>query len=219
MADYLLVPSARFLVPLPAGLAPEIAAPLTDAGLTSHHALSRAERVLQPGATAAVLGVGGLGHLAVQMLKGKPGLRVVAIDVRESALKLATACGADHVVHGADTAALAELGREVDAVFDFVGVDSTLATAANLIAADGHIGLIGVADGSLPVSARGLPAGVTAGFTYWGSRNDLVEVLALAAAGHVAPEVQTFTLDEAPEAYAALRAGEINGRAVVRPTH
>ncbi len=81
LADYLLVPSARYLVPAP-GLDPVHAAPLTDAALTSYHAVKLSLAQLRPGSSALVLGVGGLGHLAVQILKAISSARVLAVDVR-----------------------------------------------------------------------------------------------------------------------------------------
>ena len=60
MAEYLLVPSTRYLIPL-GDLDPREAAPLTDAGLTSYHAVKRSVHVLGPGSTAVVIGAGGLG--------------------------------------------------------------------------------------------------------------------------------------------------------------
>ena len=68
MAELMLVPHARHLVPLPDNVGPALAAPLTDGALTPYHAMNRARHLLVPGATAVVIGIGGLGHLAVQLL-------------------------------------------------------------------------------------------------------------------------------------------------------
>ena len=67
MAEYLLVPSTRYLIPL-GDLDPREAAPLTDAGLTSYHAVKRSVHLLGPGSTAVVIGAGGLGQMAIQVL-------------------------------------------------------------------------------------------------------------------------------------------------------
>ena len=74
------------------------AAPLTDAALTSYHAAKLSLPQLRPGTTALVLGVGGLGHMAVQVLKAISPARIVAVDVRDAALELARAAGADAVL-------------------------------------------------------------------------------------------------------------------------
>ena len=105
MADYLLVPSARHLVPLPDGLDPVRAAPLTDAGLTPYHAIRRSWPKLTPGATALVIGVGGLGHVGIEIIKATTAARVIAVDTRKEALQLAQEVGADLVVLAGDGAA------------------------------------------------------------------------------------------------------------------
>src|SRR4051812_3671613 len=79
MADQVAVP-ARNLVAL-GRIEPVAAAPLTDAGLTALHAVEHGRRVLEPGSTALVVGVGGLGHLAVQFLRATSETRILAVDV------------------------------------------------------------------------------------------------------------------------------------------
>jgi propanol-preferring alcohol dehydrogenase len=221
MAEFLRVPAARHLVPLPDPIGPAEAAPLTDAGLTPYHAVQRARHLLLPGSTAVVVGVGGLGHLALQILRATTDACVVAVDLRDDALDLARGCGAHHVITSGDGAAgaIRELtsGHGADAIFDMVGSDSTLAMAAAAVAVDGHVGIVGLAGGALPVSLLGLPFGVTVTPTYWGTRPELHEVLHLAARGDLAARRTTYPLDRADEAYAAVRAGSLLGRAVVVP--
>src|SRR5678815_6147879 len=96
-APYVLVPDARFLVPI-GDLDPVLAAPLTDAGITTYSAIKPALASIWPGSTAVVIGVGGLGLYAVQFLRQLTGARVVAVDSSEARLKLAREYGADDVV-------------------------------------------------------------------------------------------------------------------------
>jgi propanol-preferring alcohol dehydrogenase len=100
LAEYMVVPSARYLVPIP-DLDPVAAAPLADAALTAYHAIKRWLPALRPGATAVVIGIGGLGHMAVQLLRALSNARVMALDVRESARRLALEAGAHAAVAGA----------------------------------------------------------------------------------------------------------------------
>ncbi len=86
MAEYMLVPHPRLLLPL-GDLDPRDAAPLSDAALTPYHAVKRSLDLLVPGSTAVVIGVGGLGHMAVQILRALSPARIVAVDT--SADKLA----------------------------------------------------------------------------------------------------------------------------------
>src|SRR4051812_40821759 len=133
MAEYMLVPDARLLVAL-GDLEPRDAAPLTDAALTPYHAIKLALHQLVPGASAVVIGVGGLGHMAVQILRALSPARVIATDIDVSKLGLAAAVGADHTVASSpDTAAqIRELtaGNGAILVLDCVGSDATLALDA-----------------------------------------------------------------------------------------
>ena len=223
MADFLLVPAARHLVPLPDGLSPVLAAPLTDAGLTPYHAVRRSFGKLSPASTAVVIGVGGLGHLAVQILRATTAAHVIAVDPKETALQLAKSSGADLTLAPGptlvDEVRAATDGHGADVVLDLVGSDSTLATAAAVTRPLGDLTIVGIAGGSLPVSFFGLAYEASVQTTYWGNRSELVELLDLAARGLLSPEITTFPLDEAPEVYAGLAAGDVTGRAVVVPSH
>ena len=221
MAEYMLIPSSRFVIPLPDGLDPVHAAPLTDAGLTPYHAIKRSLPKLGPDATAVVIGVGGLGHMGVQILKAITGASVVAVDTRESALRLAKKHGADlTLVSGDDTVEKireATGGRGADVVLDFVGADSTLAMGAAAARQMGDLTIIGIAGGTLPLSFFSIPYEVSVQTTYWGSRPELVELLTLAARGLIESIITTYTLEEATDVYKKLKAGDIDGRAVIVP--
>jgi propanol-preferring alcohol dehydrogenase len=221
MADYMLVPDPRYLVPLPDGLSPAQAAPLTDAGLTPYHAVRRSSQKLGPGSTAVVLGIGGLGHLAVQILKATSATRVIAVDTRSDALDLALSVGADIVIEGGDSAArdvrAATGNRGADLVLDCVGTEATLASAAACTRSLGDLTLIGVAGGALELSFLRPAYEVSVQSVYWGSRTELVEVLELASRGLIRAEVTIYPLSQALDAYRALAAGDIVGRAVMVP--
>ncbi|MEV6108989.1 NAD(P)-dependent alcohol dehydrogenase [Streptomyces sp. NPDC051940] len=220
MAEYLLVDDARHLVPLD-GLDPVAAVPLTDAGLTPYHAIKHALPKLVPGSTAVVIGAGGLGHLAIQLLRALSPARVVALDTSEEKLELARKVGAhETLVSGPDAARqIRDLtnGVGAQAVFDFVGIDATAATAAQAAAIEGEISLVGIGGGALPVGFGRTAYEVTVTAPYWGSRSELIEVLDLARSGVLSVHTEQFPLDEAPLAYERLHAGQINGRAVVVP--
>jgi len=221
MAEYMLIPDARFLVPLPDGLDPVLAAPLTDAGLTPYHAVRRSWSKLTPGATAVVIGVGGLGHLAVQILKATTAAAIIAVDTRTEALDLALKNGADHAFPSDDRAAAsirdATGGRGADVILDFVGVDATLAMAAAAARTVGDVTIVGIGGGTLPLSFFSVPYEVSLQTTYWGTRPELIEVLDLAARGLLRPETVRFPLDRAADAYHQMETGGFTGRAVIVP--
>jgi propanol-preferring alcohol dehydrogenase len=81
----------------------------------------------------------------------------------------------------------------------------------------GEVTVVGLGMGTLGFNALALPWEAAVQSTYWGSLLELSEVLALAAAGRVRAHVERFSLDEAATAYERLRAGSIEGRAVVVP--
>ncbi|NGO15360.1 NAD(P)-dependent alcohol dehydrogenase [Streptomyces sp. HC44] len=221
LAEFMVVDSPRHLVPLN-GLDPVQAAPLTDAGLTPYHAIRKSLPKLVPGSTAVVIGVGGLGHLAVQLLRALTPARVIALDVSEEKLELARAVGAHETLPSGGEAPerIRELtgGLGAEVVLDFVGVEATLAVAAASVAVEGDVTIVGIGGGTLAVGfGGGLPFEVSACFPYWGSRAELVDVVELARQGLVSSHVETFALEDAPLAYERLHAGDISGRAVVLP--
>lgn len=226
LADYVVVPASRLL---PIGdLELTQAAPLTDAGLTPYHAIELSRPALRPGTECVVIGVGGLGHMAVQILVATTAVHVIAVDSSPEALQLATRLGAHQVVQ-AGPGAVDEIRALVgpppdgaDVVLDCVGADVTLTTARSVIATGGYLMMIGLGGGTLPIRPTAeeippLPMEANARVPFWGTRAELQEVIALGQLGIVRADVQTFGLDEAPEAYAKLRRGEIHGRAVIVP--
>ena len=220
MAALMLVPQARWLVPL-GDLDPVKAAPLTDAGLTPYHAIKRSLHLLHGGSTAVVIGAGGLGHLAVQILKATSAATVVAVDTKPEALELATASGADHAVTSDDTAsdAIRDIthGKGADLALDFVGIDATIALATQVSRPLAHVTVVGIGGGTFGFSFFSLPYEVSLATTYWGTLPELSEVLELARRGLVKSHIQRFGLDEATDAYDALSAGQLEGRAVIVP--
>lgn len=218
MAEYVLVPDGRHLVPA-GGLSPSQAAPLTDAGLTPYHAVNLLGG-LGDGACVVVIGTGGLGHLAVQILRAITSARVFAVDVREAALELAHESGAElTTLAKPDTHKVlraANGGTGVDAVLDFVGSDSSLALAVASLRGGAELVVVGSGGGRLTVD-KNLPVGARVSLPFWGTRPELHEVIALARDGRLRVAVEEFPLGAAGEALARLRAGAVRGRAVLVP--
>jgi propanol-preferring alcohol dehydrogenase len=219
MAEYVTAP-ARNLVAL-GDADPVAAAPLSDAGLTPYHAIKLARPHLAGGGRfALVIGLGGLGQIAVQILTALTGATVIATDMKPDAMARAAASGAVTVPGGPDqVAAIRDLtgGRGVDAAFDFVGNGPTIKVAQACIAVQGRITVVGIDNGAAEWSFFTNPYEATLTNTYWGTIADLYDVVALYRAGQITPDVERFTLDDALEAYRRLEAGELSGRAVVAP--
>ena len=223
MAEYVAVP-AHHLVHL-GGLDPVAAAPLADAALTPYHAIAGARSRLGPGSTAVVVGVGGLGNLAVQLLVATTAAHVVAVDTDEARLRSATERGAHRTLHSGPATAKEVLdltdGGGADVVLDFVGAEATLALAAGSVATGGLISISGLAAGRLRVLAGpppfGMPWGVSVVRPYGGTRAELHDVLALARAGRVEVPVESFPLADAKAVLDRLERGAVQGRAVLVP--
>lgn len=220
LAEYMIIDDPRHLVPL-GDLDPVETVSLTDAGLTPYHAIRAAQHKLYPGAVAVVIGVGGLGHVGVQILRATSQARVIAVDVSEDKLALAREVGAhDTVLAGEGAAArIRELtgGLGATAVFDFVGAQPTIDLSREVAAIDSFIHIVGIGGGILPTGFFSTPMGAAVRAPYWGTRSELIEVLDLARTDAIGVHVERYSIDEAVEAYRRLHAGDVRGRAVVVP--
>lgn len=145
-ADFVLV-TERSLLKLPGGLDPGAVAPHADAGITAYHAVRRLAHLSVPGTTAVVLGVGGVGHVALQLVRELGSSVVIAIDSNEERRRLAGELGADWVLGGDEgtVSAVRDLtsGRGADLVFDFVGTDQTHADSMSMLAPLGTYSIVG----------------------------------------------------------------------------
>ncbi len=215
-AEHVLV-RERSLLRLPDGVEPAAVAPHADAGLTAYHAVRRLAHLAVPGSTAVVLGVGGVGHIALQLVRELGAGSVIAVDTDERRRRLAAELGADEVV--GDAGAVRELtgGRGADLVFDFVGTDRTHADSAAMLARGGTYSVIGyggtiaIPSPALVVNEQSVVGNLV------GSWIDLWELLQLHAAGRVTLKTEMHPLDEVNDVLGKLRDGEITGRAVLVP--
>ncbi|MFK0150902.1 NAD(P)-dependent alcohol dehydrogenase [Streptomyces sp. NPDC090499] len=221
MAEYLLVPAARYLIPL-RGLDPRQAAPLSDAGLTSYHAVKRSLHLLGPGSTAVVIGAGGLGQMTIQILRAlSTATTVVAVDTDAGKLETAQRMGADEALLPGDETVerIKEItGRQgAQLVLDLVGAAPTLRMAAQVARVLGHLTIVGLGGAALPVNFSSPPHECSVASPYWGSLTELTEVITLARQGKIKMLVEHFPLERADAAYRLLRDGKIQGRAVIIP--
>ena len=222
MAPYVAVPAGQLI--RIGDLDVTQAAPLTDAGLTPYHAISLSRDLLLAGAPVVVIGVGGLGQMAVQILAATTAAEVIAVDLEEDRLQVAADMGAAHTVRSDENAAdeireiVGHSGAEV--VLDFVGADPTIEIGRQVVATGGQLTIVGLGGGSLQVStgvATTVPLETRVVVPFWGTRYELVEVIELARSGAIRANVETFPLEEAPTVYERLENGDIRGRAVVVP--
>ena len=214
LADYVLLPDERHFVAAD-GVPATVLAPLPDAGLTTYHAIRRERDALVGECTAVVVGVGGLGHLAVQILRATTDARVVAVDPRPEARALAIRLGADSAGVSVEEALA---GTCADVVFDFVGADQTMTAGGSVLAPGGRLVVVGGARGSMVVGkGLTLPLGWQVSAPFWGAREDLVAVIELARQGLLTPVVEAVRFRDLALAYSRLHDGTVTGRLVVVP--
>jgi propanol-preferring alcohol dehydrogenase len=216
-AEFVRAPASHALK-IPDGLSCIEAAPLFCAGVTVYRALRHAK--IQPGQRLAVFGVGGLGHLAVQIGQGL-GAIVTAIDVSDEKLEHARALGASAALNAANVNVVKELRRAG-------GVHAALVTSAAKAAYDaalpcvrptGTLLVVGLPAESIcfpPILMAASEVRVQASSV--GTRQDLREVLTLAAAGTIRCQVAIRPLSEGNQALDQLRSGQVTGR-IVLVTH
>jgi alcohol dehydrogenase, propanol-preferring len=220
MAEYMIVDTVRHLVPI-GDLDPVRAASLTDAALTPYEAIKKVQHHLQGGSTAVVIGAGGLGHVAIQLLRTLTSARVIALDVGDEKLAFAKEVGAHEALESnADAAGrVKEMtgGVGADVVLDFVGIDATGATATAAVRVAGAVVVVGAGGGSAKVGLLSAPYDVEVRTSLWGRRSSLIELVEMAKRGEIRIETKEYAIDDALQAYADLHDGKVRGRAVVVP--
>jgi len=215
-AEYLTA-KASHVARLPHNLSAEEAAPLLCAGLTVYKSLRVAEA--RAGQRLVVFGVGGLGHLAIQLGKAR-GMEVGAVDLTEAKLQLATECGADWVVNASESPAHRQVkahGGGGDIVMVTSGSAAAYDTALRSVRRGGVLAVVGMTPDPISVSTVAMVSGeIRIVASAVGTRKDLVEVLELAAAGKLGCRFETRPLHEINRVFDAMRDGKISGRIVLR---
>lgn len=213
-AEYTLA-DARFASPVPDGVSPLDAAPLTCAGVTTYAAVKNAHVV--PGERVAVFGIGGLGHLAVQYAR-LVGAQVVAVDITEEKLNLAVELGADHAVNAAEV-------DPVEAIQHLGGADVAIVLAVAPTVFDqafrslnrgGRLVLVSLpAEGTLTIPVFDtVLKGISVIGSIVGTRQDLAEVFALHAAGRTRVIAEPRDLSDVNDAVREVLSGEVPARLV-----
>jgi NAD+-dependent secondary alcohol dehydrogenase Adh1 len=219
-AEYVLV-SERQLIKLPAGLDPAEIAPHADAGITAYHAVRRIAHRALPGTTAVIIGVGGVGHIALQLMRVLGASRVIAVESDDRRQALARELGADEVLPGGEAAlaGVADLtdGAGAEIVLDFVGTDQTHADGIELVARGGTYSLVGYGGTIAVPSVAMIATEKTVQANLVGTWPDLYELIQLHGRGRLQLRVETHPLSEINAVLDKLRAGEVTGRAVLVP--
>jgi NAD+-dependent secondary alcohol dehydrogenase Adh1 len=219
-AEYVVV-SERSVVKLPPGSNPVEVAPYADAGVTAYHAIRRVAHLAVPGATAVVIGIGGVGHVGLQLLRELgSGAVMVAVDPNPLRRALAASLNADAVLDSVEVVdAVRDLtdGRGADLVIDFVGTQQTHEDATGMLAKGGTYSIVGfggvvtVPSGAMVGNEQAIVANLV------GTWVDLWEVMQLHARGKLILKTETHRLEDVNDVLAKLREGAVTGRAVLTP--
>ncbi|MEW2486748.1 NAD(P)-dependent alcohol dehydrogenase [Streptomyces sp. NPDC048411] len=227
-AEYMAVES-RHAIPVSesAAKAPELLAPMTDAGMTPYRGMKKIRDTgkLGPGRIVAITGIGGLGSYGVQYAKllGS-GATVVALARKDSKLDVAKENGADYGINVRDKSTEtiqdeleALTGRRtLDAILDCVGSNASISMGFDLLGPEGVLAAVGLM--SNHVEHKQFPfVGMELSYlgSFWGNHMDLVEVLSLAEAGLVKHNVTKVKLEDINENMEALGRGDVVGRQVI----
>lgn len=207
--EYMRVPSRDYLFPI-GDMDPATTAPLACGGLTAFRATKRVLPHLElPGATAVIIGAGGLGQFAIQFLKKLANVELTVLDMSDEKLAAALQLGADHAVKE-----LPE-GVKYDAIIDFVGAHPTMAAAGKHVNRQGIVVVVGLAGGRLEYGVGVIPSEAVITSSIWGGLGELQELLDFVRNEGAEHLVETMPLDSAQEALDRLRRGEIRGRVVL----
>jgi propanol-preferring alcohol dehydrogenase len=214
-AEYVIA-DPNYVGHLPANVGFVEIAPVLCAGVTVYKGLKVTDT--KPGDWVAISGIGGLGHMAVQYAKAM-GLNVVAVDIDDAKLRLATELGAALTVNARDTDPAAFIKKEIG------GAQGVLVTAVSptafqqamgMVRRGGTVSLNGLPPGDFPLSIFDTVLnGITIRGSIVGTRLDLQEALDFAADGKVRATVATDRLENINDIFGRMHRGEIEGRVVI----
>jgi alcohol dehydrogenase, propanol-preferring len=215
-AQFVKAPASHVLR-IPGTLSSVQAAPLFCAGVTVYRALKHAD--ILPGQRLGIFGIGGLGHLGVQFGKAL-GAEVIAIDISEEKLALARSLGASATINAAANDAIKELRNRGGVHVSLVtsAARASYDTAFYCLRPTGTLLVVGLPADPICFPPILMAAGeIRIQASTVGTRQDLREILAMAASGKVHCQVAERPLAEANEALDQLRRGQVSGRLVLAP--
>ncbi|MFJ8071197.1 alcohol dehydrogenase AdhP [Peribacillus sp. NPDC096447] len=214
-AEYCKAP-AKYVVKVPEGLDFAEVSPIFCAGVTTYKALKVSEA--KPGDWVAIYGIGGLGHVALQYAKAM-GFNVIAVDIQDDKLDLATELGADYTVNGLKADPVQAIKDKVGGVQASISVAVTkkaFEQAYSSVKRGGTLVVVGLPNDELPIPIFDTVLnGVTVKGSIVGTRKDLQEAVQFAAEGKVRTNIETRKLDEINDVFSMMEKGEINGRIVL----
>ncbi|HUS52657.1 MAG TPA: NAD(P)-dependent alcohol dehydrogenase [Thermohalobaculum sp.] len=218
-AEYFLT-NERALIKLNTGITPLDVAPMADAGITAYRAAKKAAKILRPGAYCVILGVGGLGHIALQCLHAISGARTIAIDREPGAQLLAKDLGADFVLDGGPN--VVEQVREItgggaQVVIHFVGELGVENLCWKMVRKGGQTLVVGYGGKIEVPTVHMVVEEINIGGSLVGNFTELVELMELNADGKVKMHYTQYSLDDINVALDDFKNRRFAGRGVIVP--
>lgn len=221
-SEYILVPNEQYLVDID-GLQPENACSYACAGLTAYSALKKA-MPLEDDETLVIIGTGGLGLMALQVVRELTSAKIIAVDVDDEKLKTVQNIGDFDTVNSVKSDPVESVMKLTDelgasAVIDFVNNTSTAKSAFDMLRKNGTMVMVGLFGGKLTFS-NPIPTlkNLTIRGSYTGSLAELRELIDIVRDKNLKSiPVQSYSLDKADDLLQRVKDGKIIGRAVVKP--
>lgn len=213
---YLLVKNLNGLIPIPDGVSYEQAAVTSDAVLTPFHAINRAKNDLSPTSKVLVIGAGGLGLNALQILRNY-GCYIVAVDVKCETAELAKEFGASEFYQ--DLRESKHKKESFDICFDFCGLQETFDTCQLYVKQRGRIMPVGLGRSKLFFKNYELARReIKVTFSFGGTSQEQEECMHWVAQGKIKPLSSVVSMSSLPECMENLAKGKIQGRIVFEPS-
>jgi D-arabinose 1-dehydrogenase-like Zn-dependent alcohol dehydrogenase len=219
-ADHMTVPHPKYLLNLK-GLDPVTAAPYACSGVTTYSALKKVEKDLHT--PIVIFGAGGLGLMALSLLKAMGGKGAIVVDIDARKREAAVTAGALATVDGKAPDALEQLakaaGGPIRAVIDLVGNAATTQLGFDCLSKGGKLVIVGLFGGGAPWALPLIPIkAITIQGSYVGNLRETQELLDLVRAKKIPPiPVTRLPLAKANDALLDLQKGKLVGRAVLTP--
>lgn len=219
-SDHITVPNPRHLIDLK-GLDPVTAAPYACSGVTTYSAIKKVEAYFHD--PIVIFGAGGLGLMALSLLKAMGGKGAIVVDIDSAKRDAAMQAGALAVVDGAATDALEQIttkaGAPIRGVIDLVGNAQTAQLGFDCLTKGGKLVMVGLFGGGAPWALPLIPMkAITIQGSYVGNVKETQELIDLVREKSIAPiPVTTRPLSKANESLLDLQRGRLVGRAVLVP--
>ena len=217
-ADHVLIPHSRYLFDK-GDVSDSLAATYACSGLTAFAALKKVGD-LHADDAVVIIGVGGVGMMAIQIAISAMGIDPIVVDIDDAKLQAAQEIGVSRTFNSSDSQtakALRKVTGGAYAVLDFVGAEASVNYGLGCLRKGGMLVIVGLYGGALNIPIPFIPmnARIIQG-SYVGTPQDMAELMELVRAGKIAPiDIHERPLSEAGAALADLKAGQVQGRQVL----